>query len=87
MLLSDDLFVDFDGTIGISDPVVLNVEVAHFPSFGGLGMDLLLDFITIQERSDSDLIKARHIAFLLNTLCIDVFYVRTGVQETRFNGM
>lgn len=85
MLLCNDFLVNIDGTFGISDPFVLDVEVAHFPCFGGFGIDFLLDSLIIQEPADSDLIKAWHVSLLLNALIVNISDIWTGVEETGFN--
>jgi hypothetical protein len=85
MLLSQELFVNFDRSSWVSDPLVLDIKVAHFPGDVGFSMDFLLNLFLIQEPSDSDLIKAWHVTLLLNALIVNVSKVTASVQETRFN--
>ena len=86
MLLFDDFFVDFNRSFSVSDPFVLNVKVAHFPSFVSIGVDFLFNSFFIEEPRNSELIEAGHFSFLLDALIVDVSDIRAGVEEIGFDG-
>jgi hypothetical protein len=86
VLFSDDFFVDFNRSFRISDPFVLDIKVAHFPSCVSIGVDFLFNNFFIEEPRNSELIKARHVSFLLNALIVDVSDIRAGVEEIGFDG-
>jgi hypothetical protein len=86
VLLSDNFFIDFNRSFGVSDPFVLNVKVAHFPSFVSIGVGFLFNNFFIEEPGNSELIKARHVSFLLNALIVDVSDIGAGVEEIGFDG-
>jgi hypothetical protein len=85
VLLSDNFFVDFNRSFRVSDPFVLDVKVAHFPSFVSIGVDFLFNSFFIEEPRNSELIKAGHVSFLLDALIVDVSEIRSGVEEIGFD--
>lgn len=86
MLLSEHFFINFNGSIGASDPFVLDVHVTAFPSFRSFSIDFSFDSLFIQEPVDSNLIKARGISFLLDTRIVNVSDIRASVEERGLNG-
>ena len=85
MVLSDDFFVDIDGAIGVSVPLVLDIEVALFPCLWGISVDILLNLGLIQEPSNPQRIKTRYIPLLLDTLTINIPNIRPSIKEPSLN--
>lgn len=87
MLLSKNLFVNIDWSLRISLPFIRNFRVTHFPLNWSICMDLLLYFRIVKKWINTHCIKAWDFTLLLNTLIVNIFYVWSCVQKTRFNWM